>query len=73
MGARVLAQGYLNRVAMPLLGDWLLPRWMRAPIRPRIAHFRAAQRNQPVREPDGAQLDGAWPAGSGAPNREHGG
>src|SRR4051794_15795100 len=29
MGARVLAQGYLNRVAMPLLGGWLLPRWMR--------------------------------------------
>jgi hypothetical protein len=29
MGARVLAQGYLNRVAMPLLRDWLLPRWMR--------------------------------------------
>jgi len=36
-GARVLAQGYLNRFAMPLLGpllgpgpgDWLLPRWMR--------------------------------------------
>src|SRR5438552_15536663 len=29
MGARVLGQGYLNRVAMPLLGGWLLPRWMR--------------------------------------------
>ena len=29
MGARVLAQGYLNRVAMPLLDGWLLPRWMR--------------------------------------------
>ncbi|MFL5734603.1 MAG: hypothetical protein ACJ78Q_15575 [Chloroflexia bacterium] len=29
MGARVLAQGYLNRVAMPLLNGWLLPRWMR--------------------------------------------
>ncbi len=27
-GARVLAQGYLNRFAMPLLGGWLLPRWM---------------------------------------------
>ena len=29
MGARVLGQGYLNRVAAPLLQDWLLPRWMR--------------------------------------------
>lgn len=29
MGARVLAQGYLNRVAMPRLSDWLLPPWMR--------------------------------------------
>jgi hypothetical protein len=28
MGARVLAQGYLNRVSMPLVGDWLLPNWM---------------------------------------------
>jgi hypothetical protein len=28
-GARVLAQGYLNRFALPLLGGWLLPRWMR--------------------------------------------
>jgi hypothetical protein len=28
-GARVLAQGYLNRFSMPMLGDWLLPKWMR--------------------------------------------
>ena len=28
-GARVLAQGYLNRFSLPLLGDWLLPNWMR--------------------------------------------
>jgi hypothetical protein len=34
MGARVLAQGYLNRVAMPLLRDWLLPRWMREQSEP---------------------------------------
>lgn len=27
--ARVLAQGYLNRFAMPLLREWLLPAWMR--------------------------------------------
>jgi hypothetical protein len=27
-GARVLAQGYLNRFAVPLLRGWLLPRWM---------------------------------------------
>src|SRR5829696_1984312 len=26
--ARVLAQGYLNRFAVPLLHGWLLPRWM---------------------------------------------
>ncbi|HUP28117.1 MAG TPA: hypothetical protein VM409_06750 [Chloroflexia bacterium] len=29
MGARVVAQGYLNRFAMPLLNGWLLPAWMR--------------------------------------------
>ncbi len=28
-GARVVAQGYLNRFSMPLLGGWLLPVWMR--------------------------------------------
>ncbi|HEX8597740.1 MAG TPA: hypothetical protein VF952_04410 [Chloroflexia bacterium] len=28
-GARVLAQGYLNRFSMPLLREWLLPPWMR--------------------------------------------
>ena len=28
-GARVLAQGYLNRFSMPLLREWLLPSWMR--------------------------------------------
>lgn len=29
LGARVLAQGYLNRFALPLLNGWLLPTWMR--------------------------------------------
>lgn len=29
-GARVLAQGYLNRFSMPLLREWLLPAWMRS-------------------------------------------
>lgn len=28
-GAKVLAQGYLNRFSMPLLREWLLPPWMR--------------------------------------------
>src|SRR5207302_9924289 len=39
IGARALAQGYLNRVAMPLLSEWLLPRWMREQSDPASALF----------------------------------
>ncbi|MEO6456834.1 MAG: hypothetical protein ABIO92_00960 [Chloroflexia bacterium] len=39
MSARVLAQGYLNRFAMPLLNDWLLPSWMREQSDPRSPMF----------------------------------
>src|SRR5690349_12698268 len=39
MGARVLAQGYLNRVALPLLDGWLLPRWMREQSDPASPFF----------------------------------
>jgi hypothetical protein len=38
-GARVLAQGYLNRFAIPLLGGWLLPRWMREQSDPSCPWF----------------------------------
>src|SRR5262249_18683562 len=38
-GARVLAQGYLNRFSMPMLGDWLLPKWMREQSDPSCAWF----------------------------------
>ncbi|MEO8289230.1 MAG: hypothetical protein ABI670_22715 [Chloroflexota bacterium] len=38
-GARVLAQGYLNRFSMPLLNDWLLPRWMREQSDPACPWF----------------------------------
>src|SRR4051794_5609452 len=39
MGARVLAQGYLNRVSLPLLQGWLLPRWMREQSDPSSPYF----------------------------------
>ncbi|MDQ6693808.1 MAG: hypothetical protein M3014_05220 [Chloroflexota bacterium] len=39
MGARVLAQGYLNRFSMPMLNDWLLPGWMRAQSNPASSTF----------------------------------
>ena len=39
MGARVLAQGYLNRFAMPLLNGWLLPPWMREQSDPQSPMF----------------------------------
>ncbi len=38
-GARVLAQGYLNRFALPLLGGWMLPRWMKEQIDPESDWF----------------------------------
>lgn len=38
-GARVLAQGYLNRFSLPLLTGWLLPRWMRAQADPSSPTF----------------------------------
>src|SRR4029453_17051676 len=38
-GARVLAQGYPNRFSMPLLGGWLLPRWMREQSDPSCPWF----------------------------------
>jgi hypothetical protein len=39
MGARVLAQGYINRVSMPLVSDWLLPNWMHAQSDPASPTF----------------------------------
>jgi len=39
MGARVLAQGYLNRFSMPVLNGWLLPRWMREQSEPTSPTF----------------------------------
>ena len=39
MGARVLAQGYLNRFSMPVLNGWLLPRWMREQSSPASPTF----------------------------------
>jgi hypothetical protein len=37
--ARVLAQGYLNRFSLPLLGGWLLPNWMREQTDPDCEWF----------------------------------
>jgi hypothetical protein len=37
--ARVLAQGYLNRFSLPLLREWLLPRWMREQTNPTSPTF----------------------------------
>jgi hypothetical protein len=39
IGARALAQGYLNRFALTLLNDWLLPKWMREQADPRSPTF----------------------------------
>lgn len=65
-GARVLAQGYLNRFSLPLLREWLLPNWMREQIDPDCDWFTPRSVNNLMNN----QTRRNWTA-LGLPGSEH--